>query len=153
MAKKEKIEGRKRRKESLYALLLVLWLVVTKESIKIAHNLASEVYQRKLKEKRDREGTQPWHTNAPWNMKKWHTMKPSPKKQQSVCVTNRQMLKIRGGVDKVNSQQAGKKTLWCDVIANTQQLHRRKVREDRSLVTTHIQRQMKHHSRTFISLI
>lgn len=65
MAKKEKIEGRK---ESLYALLLVL--VVTKESIKIAHNLASEVYQRKLKEKRDREGTQPWHTNAPWNMKK-----------------------------------------------------------------------------------
>lgn len=50
--KKEKIKGRKGMKESLYALLLVLLLVVTKASIKIAHNLASEVQQRKLREKR-----------------------------------------------------------------------------------------------------
>lgn len=39
------------RKESLYALLLVLGLVVTKESIKPAHNLAVEVCQKKQREK------------------------------------------------------------------------------------------------------
>lgn len=39
------------KKESLYALLLVLGLVVTKESIKPAHNLAGEVCQKKRREK------------------------------------------------------------------------------------------------------
>lgn len=42
---------RKMRKESLYAPLLALGLVVTKESIKPAHNLAGEVCQKKLREK------------------------------------------------------------------------------------------------------
>lgn len=66
--KKEKIEGRKRMKESLYALLLVLLFAVTKASIKIADNLASEVYQRKLRRK-GRDETQLWHTNGPCNTK------------------------------------------------------------------------------------
>ncbi len=46
-------------KYSLYAVLLVLLLAVTKASIKFAHNLASDVYQRKLREKRQR-GAQLW---------------------------------------------------------------------------------------------
>lgn len=50
--KKEKIEGWKGMKESLYALLLVLLLVVTKASIKIAHNLASEVHQGEKTERK-----------------------------------------------------------------------------------------------------
>lgn len=51
---KEKIEGRKRRKKSLYAPLSVLGLVVTKESIKIARSLASE-RQRFVRETRQEE--------------------------------------------------------------------------------------------------
>lgn len=41
------------RKESLYAPLLALGLVVTKESIKPAHNLAGEVCQKKLRETKE----------------------------------------------------------------------------------------------------
>lgn len=153
MAKKEKIEGRKRRKESLYALLLVLWLVVTKESIKIAHNLASEVYQRKLKEKRQRRNPALAHKCPMEHEKVTHNETFTQKTTKCLCYKSTNVKNQRWCWQSEFPASREKKPLWCDVIANTQQLHRRKVREDRSLVTTHIQRQMEHHSRTFISLI
>ncbi len=88
-------------KESLYALPLVLLLVVTKASIKIAHNLASEVHQREKTERKPSCGTQ----MAPCVMKSDETNNAT-----FTHKTNQQRLKIKGDIGtqtkpKVSSQQ------------------------------------------------
>lgn len=143
--------------ESLYALLLVLVLLVTKASIKIAHNLASAVQQNKHREERN-----PALAQTTWKVMR-QTMQDSPTKQQIQTKQHTTTTKINCDADTRGDKgwfyfhhtaqskcptraKCPPKKSESEDVANTHNYAQERWRKTRYT-------DMKHHSRTFISLI